>query len=100
MKQRLGVDHIDLFYQHRVDGTIPNMKLVDRVKEIAEAKRATLGQVALAWLLHRRQPLKLTDDIDTFRCSAVVRLRNSRLELLGNNTDHSVNHLVLNHLQS
>jgi aryl-alcohol dehydrogenase-like predicted oxidoreductase len=30
-----------------------NMKLVDRVKEIAEAKRATPGQVALAWLLHQ-----------------------------------------------
>jgi aryl-alcohol dehydrogenase-like predicted oxidoreductase len=29
-----------------------NMKLVDRVKGIAEAKGATPGQVALAWLLH------------------------------------------------
>lgn len=29
------------------------MKLVDRVKEMAEAKGATPGQVALAWLLHQ-----------------------------------------------
>ncbi|NJL48786.1 MAG: aldo/keto reductase, partial [Leptolyngbyaceae cyanobacterium SM2_5_2] len=30
-----------------------NMKLVNRVKEMAEAKGATPGQVALAWLLHQ-----------------------------------------------
>ena len=30
-----------------------NMKLVEQVKEIAQAKRATPGQIALAWLLHQ-----------------------------------------------
>ncbi len=48
--QRLGVDVIDLYYQHRVDLTVPIEETVG-VKAIAAEKGVTTGQLALAWLL-------------------------------------------------
>src|ERR671915_9542 len=71
--ERLGVDTIDLYYQHRVDPEVPiedmpegdtrstrfprfarenfrkNVELADRVREIADEKGVTPGQLALAW---------------------------------------------------
>ncbi len=42
--QRLGVDHIDLYYQHRVDKTVPIEETVGAMKELVEAgKVAHLG---------------------------------------------------------
>ncbi|WP_141799922.1 aldo/keto reductase [Nocardioides sp. SLBN-35] len=35
--QRLGVDHIDLYYQHRVDPTVPIEDTVGAMKELVEA---------------------------------------------------------------
>jgi aryl-alcohol dehydrogenase-like predicted oxidoreductase len=35
--QRLGVDHIDLYYQHRVDKTVPIEETVGAMKELVEA---------------------------------------------------------------
>ncbi len=35
--QRLGVDHIDLYYQHRVDQTVPIEETVGAMKELVEA---------------------------------------------------------------
>ncbi|MCW2851360.1 MAG: aldo/keto reductase, partial [Nocardioides sp.] len=35
--QRLGVDHIDLYYQHRVDRTVPIEETVGAMKELVEA---------------------------------------------------------------
>lgn len=35
--QRLGVDHIDLYYQHRVDPTVPIEETVGAMKELVEA---------------------------------------------------------------
>ena len=35
--QRLGVDHIDLYYQHRVDKTVPIEDTVGAMKELVEA---------------------------------------------------------------
>ena len=35
--QRLGVDHIDLYYQHRVDFTVPIEETVGAMKELVEA---------------------------------------------------------------
>ena len=34
--QRLGVDHIDLYYQHRVDKTVPIEETVGAMKEVVE----------------------------------------------------------------
>src|SRR3954467_9752028 len=34
--QRLGVDHIDLYYQHRVDKTVPIEETVGAMKELVE----------------------------------------------------------------
>jgi aryl-alcohol dehydrogenase-like predicted oxidoreductase len=42
--QRLGVDHIDLYYQHRVDQNVPIEETVGAMKELVEAgKVAHLG---------------------------------------------------------
>jgi len=42
--QRLGVDHIDLYYQHRVDPTVPIEETVGAMKGLVEAgKVACLG---------------------------------------------------------
>ena len=42
--QRLGVDHIDLYYQHRVDKSVPIEETVGAMKELVEAgKVAHLG---------------------------------------------------------
>ena len=38
--QRLGVDHIDLYYQHRVDKTVPIEETVGAMKELVEAGKA------------------------------------------------------------
>lgn len=38
--QRLGVDHIDLYYQHRVDKTVPIEDTVGAMKELVEAGKA------------------------------------------------------------
>jgi aryl-alcohol dehydrogenase-like predicted oxidoreductase len=35
--ERLGVDHIDLYYQHRVDGNVPIEETVGAMKELVEA---------------------------------------------------------------
>ena len=35
--ERLGVDHIDLYYQHRVDKTVPIEETVGALKELVEA---------------------------------------------------------------
>ncbi|SPD87280.1 aldo/keto reductase [Micropruina glycogenica] len=35
--QRLGVDHIDLYYQHRVDFTVPIEETIGAMKELVEA---------------------------------------------------------------
>ncbi len=35
--QRLGVDHIDLYYQHRVDTTVPIEETVGAMKELVDA---------------------------------------------------------------
>jgi len=35
--QRLGVDHIDLYYQHRVDKTVPIEETVGAMKELVES---------------------------------------------------------------
>ncbi len=35
--QRLGVDHVDLYYQHRVDFTVPIEETVGAMKELVEA---------------------------------------------------------------
>jgi len=35
--ERLGVDHIDLYYQHRVDTTVPIEETVGAMKELVEA---------------------------------------------------------------
>jgi len=35
--QRLGVDHIDLYYQHRVDKTVPIEETVGAMRELVEA---------------------------------------------------------------
>jgi aryl-alcohol dehydrogenase-like predicted oxidoreductase len=39
--QRLGVDHIDLYYQHRVDKTVPIEDTVGAMKELVEAGKVT-----------------------------------------------------------
>ena len=39
--QRLGVDHIDLYYQHRVDFTVPIEDTVGAMKELVEAGKVT-----------------------------------------------------------
>src|ERR671924_2407842 len=35
--ERLGVDHIDLYYQHRVDASVPIEETVGAMKELVEA---------------------------------------------------------------
>ncbi len=75
--RRLGTDHVDLFYQHRVDPNVPieetvgamgelvrrhaprftgdnlqaNRRLAEKVAEIAAEKGITPAQLALAWVL-------------------------------------------------
>src|SRR3954462_6568561 len=39
--QRLGVDHIDLYYQHRVDQSVPIEETVGAMKELVEAGKVT-----------------------------------------------------------
>lgn len=39
--QRLGVDHIDLYYQHRVDQQVPIEETVGAMKELVEAGKVT-----------------------------------------------------------
>ncbi len=39
--QRLGVDHIDLYYQHRVDQTVPIEETVGAMKELVDAGKVT-----------------------------------------------------------
>ena len=39
--QRLGVDHIDLYYQHRVDQGVPIEETVGAMKELVEAGKVT-----------------------------------------------------------
>jgi aryl-alcohol dehydrogenase-like predicted oxidoreductase len=39
--QRLGVDHIDLYYQHRVDQDVPIEETVGAMKELVEAGKVT-----------------------------------------------------------
>src|SRR4051794_7630092 len=39
--ERLGVDHIDLYYQHRVDKTVPIEETVGAMAELVEAGKVT-----------------------------------------------------------
>lgn len=39
--QRLGVEHIDLYYQHRVDPTVPIEETVGAMKQLVEAGKVT-----------------------------------------------------------
>ncbi|MEN8675349.1 aldo/keto reductase [Nocardioides sp.] len=39
--QRLGVDHIDLYYQHRVDQSVPIEETVGAMRELVEAGKVT-----------------------------------------------------------
>ncbi len=39
--QRLGVDHIDLYYQHRVDKSVPIEETVGAMKELVEVGKVT-----------------------------------------------------------
>ena len=39
--QRLGVDHIDLYYQHRVDRTVPIEETVGAMAELVEAGKVS-----------------------------------------------------------
>ena len=39
--QRLGVDHVDLYYQHRVDRTVPIEETVGAMKELVDAGKVT-----------------------------------------------------------
>jgi aryl-alcohol dehydrogenase-like predicted oxidoreductase len=39
--QRLGVDHIDLYYQHRVDKSVPIEETVGAMKELVEAGKVS-----------------------------------------------------------
>ena len=39
--QRLGVDHIDLYYQHRVDQSVPIEETVGAMKELVDAGKVT-----------------------------------------------------------
>lgn len=39
--QRLGVDHVDLYYQHRVDPQVPIEETVGAMKELVEAGKVT-----------------------------------------------------------
>src|SRR2546428_387468 len=48
---RLDVDHIDLYYQHRVDPSVPIEETVGAMAELVRAKRCTPSQLALAWVL-------------------------------------------------
>ncbi|KAK9146049.1 hypothetical protein Sjap_005952 [Stephania japonica] len=67
--KRLGVDCIDLYYQHRVDTKVPievthmprfqkenlehNKHIFEKVNEIATRKGCTPSQLALAWVHHQ-----------------------------------------------
>jgi aryl-alcohol dehydrogenase-like predicted oxidoreductase len=44
--QRLGVDHIDLYYQHRVDKSVPIEETVGAMKELVEAGK--VGHLGLS----------------------------------------------------
>src|SRR4051812_7136981 len=44
--QRLGVDHIDLYYQHRVDRSVPIEETVGAMKELVEAGK--VGHLGLS----------------------------------------------------
>src|SRR5438034_876530 len=48
---RLGVEHIDLYYQHRVDPSVPIEETVGAIADLARAKRCAPSQLALAWVL-------------------------------------------------
>jgi aryl-alcohol dehydrogenase-like predicted oxidoreductase len=58
--QRLGVDHIDLYYQHRVDKTVPIEETVGAMKELVEAGKvrhlglseASAGNIRKAAAVH------------------------------------------------
>src|SRR5437763_1776036 len=54
---RLGVDHIDLYYQHRVDPSVPIEETVGAMAELARAKRCTPSQLALAWVLAQAEDI-------------------------------------------
>ena len=49
-----GVTLLDTSDTYR-DGHNENMKLVDRLKTIADSRNITLSQLALAWVLHRER---------------------------------------------
>ncbi|HKW44570.1 MAG TPA: aldo/keto reductase [Candidatus Eremiobacteraceae bacterium] len=59
--QRLGVDHIDLYYQHRVDKTVPIEETVGAMKELVDAGKvhhlglseASVATIHRAHAVHR-----------------------------------------------
>ncbi|OMP05635.1 Aldo/keto reductase [Corchorus olitorius] len=83
--KRLGVDCIDLYYQHRIDTRVPievtnlprfqpenlehNNRVFERVNEIAAKKGCTPSQLALAWVHHQGNdvcPIPGTTKIENF----------------------------------
>ncbi|OMP05632.1 Aldo/keto reductase [Corchorus olitorius] len=87
--KRLGVDCIDLYYQHRIDTKVPievtflprfqpenlehNKRLFERVNEIAAKKGCTPSQLALAWVHHQGNdvcPIPGTTKIENFNQNA------------------------------
>jgi aryl-alcohol dehydrogenase-like predicted oxidoreductase len=71
---RLQTDHIDLFYQHRVDPNVPMEDVAGTVKELiregARRKQATPAQIALAWLLAQKPwivPIPGTTKLDRLK---------------------------------
>ncbi len=42
--QQLGVDHIDLYYQHRTDPEVPIEETMGAMKELVEAGKGRAGR--------------------------------------------------------
>ena len=70
--QRLGVDHIDLYYQHRVDPRTPIEDTVGAMADLVKAGKVRhLGlSEASAATLRRAQPRRISGD-DARRLQAV-----------------------------
>ncbi|CAL0314670.1 unnamed protein product [Lupinus luteus] len=83
--KRLNIDHIDLYYQHRVDICVPievtnlpkfqpenikhNKTIFEKVDELAAKKGCTPSQLALAWVHHQGNdvcPIPGTTKIENF----------------------------------
>lgn len=58
--QRLGVDHIDLYYQHRVDFTVPIEETIGAMKELVEAGKVRFVGLSEASPETIRRPTRCT----------------------------------------